>query len=119
MPRSLQAIPQRPMGVSNRAKAWVMTPLTVLPRGPSGLGESCYGGRGQGVEGSREEKTAMATKKMDESGVHVALLRGINLGARQIPMKKLAEIFAEAGCRDVKTYIQSGNVVFRAANTSH
>jgi uncharacterized protein (DUF1697 family) len=60
----------------------------------------------------------MSAKKIDDSGVQVALLRGINLGARQIPMKKLAEIFAEAGCRDVKTYIQSGNVIFRAANTS-
>jgi uncharacterized protein (DUF1697 family) len=29
-------------------------------------------------------------------------------------MKDLAEIFAKAGCADVRTYIQSGNVVFRA-----
>ena len=73
-------------------------------------------GRGQGSKG-REER-AMAAKKMDDSGFQVALLRGINLGARQIPMKKLAEMFAEAGCRDVKTYIQSGNVIFKAANPS-
>ena len=30
-------------------------------------------------------------------------------------MKVLAEIFSEAGAADVQTYIQSGNVVFRAA----
>jgi uncharacterized protein (DUF1697 family) len=46
---------------------------------------------------------------------HVALLRGINVGGKNIlPMKTLAEIFAKAGCRDVTTYIQSGNVVFSA-----
>jgi uncharacterized protein (DUF1697 family) len=59
----------------------------------------------------------MATKKTGRgAGVHVALLRGINLGGRQIPMKKLAEMFGEAGCSDVKTYIQSGNVIFKAAD---
>ena len=44
----------------------------------------------------------------------LALLRGINVGGKNIlPMKALAEMFAVAGCTDVKTYIQSGNVVFR------
>ena len=28
-------------------------------------------------------------------------------------MKALASVFAEAGCEDVRTYIQSGNVLFR------
>jgi uncharacterized protein (DUF1697 family) len=46
----------------------------------------------------------------------VALLRGINVGGKNLlPMKALAEIFEAAGCVDVKTYIQSGNVVFRCA----
>ena len=45
----------------------------------------------------------------------VALLRGVNLaGKNRLAMKHLAEIFIGAGCRDVVTYIQSGNVVFRA-----
>lgn len=44
----------------------------------------------------------------------VALLRGINVGGKNLlPMKALAGIFAAAGCVEVKTYIQSGNVVFR------
>ncbi|HYO48027.1 MAG TPA: DUF1697 domain-containing protein [Gemmatimonadota bacterium] len=47
-------------------------------------------------------------------GIHVALLRGINLGNRRLPMKDLAAMFEEAGCWDVRTYIQSGNVVFEA-----
>jgi uncharacterized protein (DUF1697 family) len=47
---------------------------------------------------------------------HVALLRGINVGGKSLlPMKDLAQIFIEAGCADVRTYIQSGNVIFRAA----
>jgi uncharacterized protein (DUF1697 family) len=46
---------------------------------------------------------------------HVALLRGINVGGKNmLPMKELAEIFATTGCTDVATYIQSGNVVFCA-----
>jgi uncharacterized protein (DUF1697 family) len=50
-------------------------------------------------------------------GVHVALLRAINLaGTNRVPMKSLAAMFVDAGCADVRTYIQSGNVVFRAGN---
>ena len=49
------------------------------------------------------------------ASTHVALLRGVNVGGKNcVPMKDLAEIFAKAGCGDVRTYIQSGNVVFRA-----
>ena len=48
----------------------------------------------------------------------VALLRGINVGGKNLlPMKSLAEIFTAAGCTDVKTYIQSGNVIFRHPQT--
>lgn len=47
---------------------------------------------------------------------HIALLRGINVGGKNmLPMADLAKMFAEAGCTDVRTYIQSGNVVFKAA----
>ena len=52
------------------------------------------------------------------TGAYVALLRGINVGGRnKLPMRELAEIFADAGCTDVSTYIQSGNVVFWAPAT--
>ena len=51
-------------------------------------------------------------------GIHVALLRGINVGGKHIlPMRELVRFFAAAGCRDVATYIQSGNVVFEASAT--
>ncbi len=43
----------------------------------------------------------------------VALLRGINVGGRRsVPMATLRDLFAEAGAHEVRTYIQSGNVVF-------
>jgi uncharacterized protein (DUF1697 family) len=46
---------------------------------------------------------------------HAALLRAINVGGNnKLPMKDLAAMFVAAGCRDVCTYIQSGNVVFSA-----
>ncbi|CAN5514156.1 DUF1697 domain-containing protein [soil metagenome] len=48
---------------------------------------------------------------------YVALLRGINVGGKNlVSMKELAAMFTEAGCSEVETYIQSGNVVFSADN---
>lgn len=45
--------------------------------------------------------------------VRIALFRGINVGGRNIlPMKSLTMLLESLGCFDVKTYIQSGNVVF-------
>jgi len=47
---------------------------------------------------------------------YVALLRAINVGGRNmLPMKDLAAIFADLGCANVRTYIQSGNVVFETS----
>lgn len=44
----------------------------------------------------------------------IAFFRGINVvGSNLLPMKQLAALVEAAGARDVKTYIQSGNVVFR------
>jgi len=46
---------------------------------------------------------------------YIAFLRGINVGGKnKLPMKNLIAMFTEAGCIDVETYIQSGNVVFGA-----
>lgn len=48
--------------------------------------------------------------------VFVAFLRGINVGGRnRLPMSRLVEIFEAAGGTEVQTYIQSGNVLFRAS----
>ena len=45
----------------------------------------------------------------------VALLRGINVGGRNpVAMPDLREAFESAGYREVRTYIQSGNVIFES-----
>jgi uncharacterized protein (DUF1697 family) len=45
----------------------------------------------------------------------VALVRGINVGGRNtVPMAGLRSALSGIGLEDVTTYIQSGNVVFRA-----
>lgn len=43
---------------------------------------------------------------------YVALLRGINLGKRQLKMEDLRRIAAELGLESPKTYIASGNLLF-------
>jgi len=49
---------------------------------------------------------------------HVALLRGINVGGRNaVPMKALAPCIEAGGYTQVRTYIQSGNVLFEAGET--
>ena len=46
----------------------------------------------------------------------IALLRGVNVvGANSVPMKELVRILESLGLTNVKTYIQSGNVVFQAS----
>jgi uncharacterized protein (DUF1697 family) len=46
--------------------------------------------------------------------VYVALLRGINVGGKNIvEMARLKQAFEELGFTSVKTYINSGNVIFR------
>ena len=43
----------------------------------------------------------------------VALLRGINVGGKNlVRMPDLVACFCDAGYRNVRTYIQSGNVLF-------
>ncbi len=47
---------------------------------------------------------------------HVALLRGLNVGPNnRVAMPLLVELFVQSGATDVRTYIQSGNVVYGAA----
>jgi len=53
------------------------------------------------------------------SSSYVALLRGINVGGRNsLPMKALRTAFEDLGCENVRTYIQSGNVVFRFSKST-
>jgi uncharacterized protein (DUF1697 family) len=53
---------------------------------------------------------------MPRTSTYVALLRGINLGARnKVAMADLRALLAELGAADVATYLQSGNAVFKSA----
>jgi uncharacterized protein (DUF1697 family) len=46
------------------------------------------------------------------------MLRGINLGPnRRVPMAELRALLTESGFEEVRTYVQSGNVVLRSALT--
>ena len=50
---------------------------------------------------------------------YISLLRGINVGGHnKVPMKQLATLFETLGFSDVRTFIQSGNVVFKAPKSS-
>ncbi|WER45486.1 DUF1697 domain-containing protein [Cupriavidus sp. WKF15] len=47
---------------------------------------------------------------------YILLLRGINVGGKNaLPMKDLVSILDSLGAVEVRTYIQSGNVVFEAS----
>jgi uncharacterized protein (DUF1697 family) len=41
----------------------------------------------------------------------VALLRGVNIGKRRVAMVDLRSGLEAVGCRDVVTYVQSGNII--------
>jgi uncharacterized protein (DUF1697 family) len=49
---------------------------------------------------------------------YIALLRGINVGGhKKVPMAELRSILANSGFVGIKTYIQSGNVVFQTSES--
>ncbi len=49
---------------------------------------------------------------------YIAFLRGVNVsGQKLLKMEALRKVLVENGFADVKTYIQSGNVIFSTVNT--
>jgi len=51
--------------------------------------------------------------------IYVSMLRGINVGGhKRIKMDQLRKSFEALGLEQVQTYIQSGNVVFKAGKTA-
>ncbi len=51
--------------------------------------------------------------------VYISMLRGINIGPhKRMKMEKLRASFEALGFHQVKTYIQSGNVIFQVAKLS-
>ena len=50
--------------------------------------------------------------------LRLALLRGINVGGRSLKMADLRDLCGRLGWESVETFIQSGNVLFRAAGSA-
>lgn len=45
---------------------------------------------------------------------YISMVRGINVGSKRIKMSDLRDIYISMGFKPVKTYIQSGNVIFKS-----
>ena len=43
---------------------------------------------------------------------YVSMLRAVNVGGRKVEMEKLRDLYASMGFKNVRSYIQSGNVLF-------
>jgi len=48
----------------------------------------------------------------------IAFFRGVNVGGNTLPMKQLAAALEEVGFANVRTYIQSGNVLFTSSKST-
>jgi uncharacterized protein (DUF1697 family) len=46
--------------------------------------------------------------------VYIALLRGVSVGQNILKMDRLRALCSELGLKNVRTYVQSGNIVFEA-----
>lgn len=70
-----------------------------------------------GREFSNEARNiAMAEKLKD----YIVLLRGINVGgSKRLKMDELRQMLVEMDFLDVKTYIQSGNIVLKSEKSEH
>ena len=49
--------------------------------------------------------------------IYISMLRGINVGGhKKVKMVELKNLYESLGFNDVKTYIQSGNIIFKTNN---
>ena len=56
-------------------------------------------------------------KRLTQACTWIALFRGINVGGTNIiPMQELRALFIDLGFEEPRSYIQSGNIVFRASS---
>lgn len=87
-------------------------------RGRAGTSLAKPGRAGRPIEAASQlgPPTHASASRPGGDRVFVALLRGINVGGRnRLRMKDLAAMFKVAGAPSIRTYIQSGNVVYRSA----
>ena len=54
---------------------------------------------------------------MSDAPTRIALLRAVNVGGRSMPMADLRNLVTGLGFSDVRTLLQSGNLVFRGGGT--
>ena len=52
------------------------------------------------------------------SNAYIAFLRSVNVGQNTLKMQRVRELWADIGFKNVRTYVQSGNVVFRTKQRS-
>ncbi len=63
------------------------------------------------------QKNVSLKRTQPTNMIYIAILRGINVsGSKKLPMAELRALLSTLGFKEVQTYIQSGNVVFKAAN---
>ena len=48
----------------------------------------------------------------------IAFLRGVNVGGNILRMDRLRSLCSDLGAKDVRTYVQSGNIVFKASGSA-
>jgi uncharacterized protein (DUF1697 family) len=61
---------------------------------------------------SSPARESVVTRNVAGNRSQILLLRGINLGAhKRVAMPELRALLADAGFEDVRTYVQSGNIV--------
>jgi uncharacterized protein (DUF1697 family) len=71
------------------------------------------------LSGPPEAQSFETMKQASKDTTYVALLRGINVGGNtMVSMKDLKSCFEELGLRDVVTYINSGNIIFKDSRQS-
>lgn len=46
---------------------------------------------------------------------YIALLRGVNVGSKQMKMEKLRAVLDDLKFKDIQTYVQSGNAIFKTS----
>lgn len=69
------------------------------------------------LQSKKTDLTDPKEVKMDEKDFpkYVAFFRGINVGGKnKVKMADIKQLFLDCGFRDVTTYIQSGNVIFKS-----
>ncbi len=61
------------------------------------------------------EKLKKKVVKVFIMTIYISLLRGVNVGGHKIKMQELKDLFESLNLKKVKTYIQSGNVIFESS----